>query len=114
MSALGERGAPALPFERAAPAALADELTRVNVRRATTAIRARRAAVVATTPDWEELRAAGAAIRDRSLHRLDELLVRLEEKVTASGGIVHWARDAPEANAVVVVLVRATGSDEGV
>jgi L-lactate dehydrogenase complex protein LldF len=112
MSTLGMRGARALPFEQAAPAALADELTRANVRRATTSIRARRSAVVAATPDWEELRSAGAAIRDRSLHRLDELLVRLEENVIAAGGVVHWARDAPEANAVVADLVRATGSAE--
>ena len=44
--------------------------------------------------------------------RLDELLVRLEAAVTAAGGVVHWARDATEANAVVVDLVERTGSRE--
>ncbi|HSK91524.1 MAG TPA: lactate utilization protein B, partial [Euzebyales bacterium] len=44
--------------------------------------------------------------------RLPELLVQLEERVTASGGHVHWARDATEANAIVTDLVAATGSDE--
>jgi L-lactate dehydrogenase complex protein LldF len=44
--------------------------------------------------------------------RLPELLTQLEERVTAAGGNVHWARDANEANAIVTDLVRATGSDE--
>jgi L-lactate dehydrogenase complex protein LldF len=35
------------------------------------------------------------------------LLVQLEERVTAAGGTVHWARDAHEANAIVTSLVRA-------
>src|SRR6188472_357587 len=44
--------------------------------------------------------------------RLDEHLERLEERVTAHGGVVHWARDANEANAIVTDLVRATGQTE--
>jgi L-lactate dehydrogenase complex protein LldF len=112
MSSLAARGAPPLPFERAAVTALEDERTRANVLRATTAIRARRAAVVGDTPDWAELRAAGEAIRHRALLRLDELLVRLEAAVTEAGGVVHWARDAAEANEHVVRLVRDTGAHE--
>ena len=103
------RDAPRLPFEQSARAALKDATMRANVLRATTTIRARRAAVVAETPDWPELRTAGAALRQRALLRLDELLVRLEAAVTAAGGVVHWARDAAEANALVVDLVSATG-----
>ena len=112
MSASASRDAPRLPFERASRAALEDELTRANVLRATTTIRARRAAVVAETPDWERLRDAGAAIRRRSLLRLDELLVRLEAAVTDAGGRVHWARDAAEANATVVELLEGCGASE--
>ena len=95
--------------EQSARAALKDATMRANVLRATTTIRARRAAVVAETPDWPELRTAGEALRQRALLRLDELLVRLEAAVTAAGGVVHWARDAAEANALVVDLVSATG-----
>ena len=112
MSALAGRSATPLPFERAAPVALQDERTRANVLRATTTIRARRAAVVAETPDWAELRAAGEAIRTRSLLRLDRLLVTLEERVTEAGGVVRWARDADEANGIVVGLVRGVGARE--
>jgi L-lactate dehydrogenase complex protein LldF len=112
VSTLARRDAPPLPFERAATIALGDDRTRENVLHATTAIRARRAAVVADTPDWLELRTAGASIRQRSLLRLDELLLRLEAAVTSAGGAVHWARDAAEANALVVGLVGETGARE--
>jgi L-lactate dehydrogenase complex protein LldF len=43
---------------------------------------------------------------------LDVYLERLEAAVTARGGVVHWARDAAEANEIVLGLVRATGADE--
>jgi L-lactate dehydrogenase complex protein LldF len=36
----------------------------------------------------------------------------VEERVTAAGGQVHWARDATEANRIVTDLVKATGVDE--
>jgi L-lactate dehydrogenase complex protein LldF len=112
VSAAARRDAPPQPFERAARTALADDATRANVRRATTTIRARRAAVVDETRDWVELRAAGEAIRERAVLRLGELLPRLEASVTAAGGNVHWARDAAEANGVVVGLVGRTGARE--
>jgi L-lactate dehydrogenase complex protein LldF len=63
-------------------------------------------------PDWAELRDAGAAIKDHVLAHLDTYLVQLEEQVVAAGGVVHWARDANEANAIVTRLVAATGSRE--
>ena len=100
------------PFPDAAREALADEQLRANLRRATTTIRDKRARAVAERDDWEELRLAGAAIKDEALARLPELLEELERNVTAAGGIVHWARDAAEANAIVVGLVRDAGADE--
>jgi len=112
VSASASRDAPRLPFERAARAALEDKATRETVRHATATIRARRATVVEETLDWAALRAAGTAIRERAVLRLDELLVRLEAAVTAAGGEVHWARDAAEANEVVVGLVRRSGARE--
>jgi L-lactate dehydrogenase complex protein LldF len=101
-----------LSFPRAARVALADTQLRRNLGKATATIRAKRASVVGEVPDWEELRAAGAAIKDRTLAHLDDYLVQLEEQVTARGGQVHWARDAAEANRIVTDLVRAAGADE--
>jgi L-lactate dehydrogenase complex protein LldF len=109
---LASHDARAEHFPRAAPQALADAQVRSNVRRATTTIRAKRAEVVGELGDWQELRAAGAAIKDAALHRLDEVLVELERSVEQAGGVVHWARDAAEANEIVTRLVVATGSRE--
>ncbi len=97
-------------FPAAAHDAVADAQLRRNLANATGTIRAKRAGVVAELPDWSQLRAAGAAIKDDVLARLDSYLVQLEEQVTARGGTVHWARDAAEANLIVTGLVRATGS----
>jgi L-lactate dehydrogenase complex protein LldF len=82
----------------------------VNLRRATKTIREKRDRLAAETPDFEQLRTAAAAIKDDALRRLDELLEELEANVTAAGGHVHFARDAAEANRIVVGLVRETGA----
>jgi L-lactate dehydrogenase complex protein LldF len=100
------------PFPEAARDALGDAQLRRNLAKATGTIRAKRAAVVSELPDWAELRAAGAAIKDQVLAGLDGYLVQLEEQVTARGGVVHWARDATEANRIVTDLVRAAGAGE--
>lgn len=100
------------PFPQAARDALADTQLRRNLGRATSAIRVKRARVVAEVPDWEELRAAGSGIKADVMARLPELLEELERNVVSHGGVVHWARDAAEANAIVTDLVRATGAEE--
>jgi L-lactate dehydrogenase complex protein LldF len=99
-------------FPDAARVALRDGQLRANLGHATSTIRGKRAAVVGEVPDWAELREAGRAIKAATMARLDEHLIALEERVTARGGIVHWARDANEANEIVTRLVQATGADE--
>ncbi|KOV88991.1 (4Fe-4S) protein [Nocardia sp. NRRL S-836] len=99
-------------FPKAAKAALGDTQLRQNLRKATGTIRGRRAAAVAEVDDWEQLRVAGEQIKDDVLARLDTLLVQLEESVTARGGVVHWARDAEEANRIVLGLCRAENATE--
>jgi L-lactate dehydrogenase complex protein LldF len=103
-----------LPFPVAARKALGDAQLRRNLGHATATIRAKRASVVAELPDWEALRDAGSAIKADVLARLPELLDQLEHQVVARGGVVHWARDADEANRIVVDLVRAVGARDGV
>jgi L-lactate dehydrogenase complex protein LldF len=102
------------PFAEAARTALANGQLRRNLRKATTTIRGKRAAVVAERPDWEELREAGRQIKAHAMRHLDVHLQKLEESVTAKGGTVHWARDAAEANRIVADLIKATGSDEAI
>ncbi len=100
------------PFPEAAREALANTQLRTNLHRATNTIRDKRARAVAERPDWEELRLAGAAIKDDVLARLPELLLLLEDAVTTAGGIVHWARDGAEAGAIVAAIARDHGVSE--
>ncbi len=95
-------------FPTLARTALQDEQLRRNLRHATTTIRAKRAVAVGERPDWEELRDAGEAVKRRVLRHLDGYLLEFEAALEKAGGVVHWARDANEANAVVLGIVRGT------
>ena len=100
------------PFTEAAREALADSQLRRNIGKATTTIRAKRRTAVAEMPDWEDLRAAGDAIKTATLSRLGEHLLQLEAAVQAAGGTVHWARDGAEANRIVAGLLKGHGATE--
>ena len=100
------------PFPEAARAALADRQLRSNLRNATETIRDKRARVVDELPDWEALREAGRAIKADVLANLPEYLIQFEVAVTAAGGQVHWARDAAEANRIVLDVARSHGVSE--
>ena len=103
------------PFPEAAPGragrhpAAAQPRPRDRRRSAT-----KRAAVVAEVADWEELRLAGAAIKDDVLRDLDDATsTQLEAHADrAPAATVHWARDAAEANAIVAAVAQAHGADE--
>ncbi|RLZ03587.1 iron-sulfur cluster-binding protein [Kocuria tytonicola] len=93
-------------FPKAAKKELQNEQMRANIRHATHTIRHKRAGVVGEVPDWSELRDAGSAIKETVMAHLPELLEQFEQNVVAQGGVVHWARDADEANAIVTRLVQ--------
>ncbi len=101
-----------VPFPEAAEKALDDAQLRRNLGYATATIRTKRLGAVAELDDWQQLRAAGAALKDDVIENLERYLSQLEEQVAARGGTVHWARDANEANHVVTELVRAQGATE--
>jgi L-lactate dehydrogenase complex protein LldF len=100
------------PFPPAARRALGNAQLRANLGNATHTIRDKRASVVAEVPGWESLREAGRQIKTHVMANLGSYLHQLEDNVTARGGTVHWARDAAEANQIVIDLVKATGADE--
>jgi L-lactate dehydrogenase complex protein LldF len=102
----------AVSFPKAARQSLRDTQLRANLGRATRTIRDKRARVVEEVPDWEELREAGARIKDRALLDLDAQLERLEAAVRAAGGEVHWARDGAEANRIVAGIAHWHGVGE--
>jgi len=101
-----------VPFPKAARQALADTQLRRNLGHATATIRRKRADVVGELPDWEALREAGRAIKQRVLRHLDSYLEELEESVRRAGGLVHWARDAAECNQIVTEIAHAHGATE--
>ncbi|HEY0263947.1 MAG TPA: LutB/LldF family L-lactate oxidation iron-sulfur protein [Granulicella sp.] len=93
-------------FPIAAKKALKNDQLRRNVHNATGIIRARRAIRVQEMPDWEQLRQAGNDIKDHTLAFLDHYLVQFEQNVQRAGGVVHWARDAAEANKIAIELIQ--------
>ncbi|MBN9743423.1 iron-sulfur cluster-binding protein [Amycolatopsis sp. A1MSW2902] len=99
-------------FPVAAKKALSDSQLRRNLAHATSTIRAKRANVVGEVAEWEQLRLAGEAIKNRVLRHLPECLEQLEESLTAAGATVHWADDAAEANRIVVEVARRHNAGE--
>ena len=93
-------------FPAAAKTTLRDAQLRRNLGKATTTIREKRLRAIGELDDWEALRAAGSAIKARTMATLPEQLERLEASVQRAGGVVHWARDAAEANAIVAGIAR--------
>ncbi|MGO4956631.1 LutB/LldF family L-lactate oxidation iron-sulfur protein [Luteococcus sp. Sow4_B9] len=99
-------------FPDAARRELEKPVQRKNLHHAMTTIRTKRDRVVAELDNWEEMRAAGEAIKNRTLRHLDTYLEQLEASLTAAGTTVHWARDAEEANRIIVGLVKEKLADE--
>ncbi len=103
---------PTPTFEESAKESLSDSQLRRNLGKATQTIRRKRAVAVEEMPDWEGLREAGRALKERVMRHLDEYLLQLEESVTRAGGKVHWARDAEEANRIISGIAKDHGADE--
>jgi L-lactate dehydrogenase complex protein LldF len=103
---------PTPTFEASAKESLSDSQLRRNLGKATQTIRHKRATAVEEMPDWEGLREAGRALKERVVRHLDEYLLRLEESVTRAGGRVHWARDGEEANRIISRIAKDKGAEE--
>ncbi len=112
MSVRVGEAAQAPDFPRAAAGLLGNAQLRHNVRHATDVIRNKRAKVVDEMPDWEQLRDAGQRIKQHTLRHLDFYLDQFESACAHAGGQVHWARDADEANQIIVSLVQARQAAE--
>jgi L-lactate dehydrogenase complex protein LldF len=76
------------------------------VQQATTRFVSGRAARVSELPEWEELRQMGSDIRLHTIENMDVYLTRLEEKILAAGGHVHWAETADDANLIVLQIAQ--------
>ncbi|HEV7253760.1 MAG TPA: LutB/LldF family L-lactate oxidation iron-sulfur protein [Mesorhizobium sp.] len=61
-------------------------------------------------PEFERLRDSAKAIKDHALAHLDLYLEAYEKKVTASGGMVHWAETAEDARKIILDICRGVGA----
>ncbi len=102
------------PFPQLAHEALDNSQLRRNVRNATDIIQAKRKNMTAELPDWEELRTAGHAIKTHTLKYLDVYLEQFERNVQKNGGVVHWARDADEANEIILGILNQHQAKEAI
>lgn len=76
------------------------------VQQATSRFVGGRAARVAELPQWEQLRQIASDIRLHTIEYMDVYLTRLEEKVKAAGGHVHWAETAEDARQIVLQIAK--------
>jgi L-lactate dehydrogenase complex protein LldF len=97
-------------FRAASRSALGDAGLKQALGRLGTHFVQRRADAIERYGDWETLREQGRAVRDYALTHLDTLLETFERAVTARGGHVHWARDASEARAIILGILREAGA----
>ena len=93
-------------FPELAHEALDNSQLRRNVRHATDIIQAKRRRMTGELPDWEELRTSGHAIKTHTLKYLDVYLEQFERNVQKNGGVVHWARDADDANDIILGILQ--------
>jgi L-lactate dehydrogenase complex protein LldF len=70
----------------------------------------KRLKVVNALPEFEALRESAKEIKNHTLAHLDLYLEAYAQKVEASGGHVHFARDAAEARAIALKICQEAGA----
>lgn len=93
-------------FDRNAKAALNDAQLRGALRNLANTFGERRRAAITTVENWEDLREKARAIKEETLLHLDVYLEKFTENAERAGAKIHWARDAKEANSIVLNLLR--------
>ena len=99
-------------FKARAGAKLADQVLQQNLKTFKGKFVGARAAAVAdfnTIGDWEAVRSAGAAIRQRTLQQLDVWIERFEAEATRRGATVLFAEDGAEAAQLLLQICQQHG-----
>ncbi|MRV76817.1 iron-sulfur cluster-binding protein [Duganella sp. FT92W] len=97
-------------FHQRARAALNDPKLRASFRGAMDFLQTKRSSQFPDASELEHLRDLGEAIRQHALANLPQLLVQLEEKLTAAGVHVHWAETGDEANEIILRIAQRRGA----
>ncbi len=103
-------GSATLDFPKNAHSAVQNETLRAALQRGGAHFKGGRRAAVDALPEFDTLRDEGRAIKDHVLENLDQYLEIYERNVQASGGTVHWARDAAEARNLVLDICRSVNA----
>jgi len=102
--------ATSLQFKENAHEALQDAPLQKALNNLRTGFIERRALAAAELPEFEALRDSARDIKKHTLQHLDLYLEAYEQKVTESGGHVHFCRTSEEANEAVLAICRAHGA----
>ena len=97
-------------FGENAKAALKDVQLRGALRHATSLFGKRRLEAARSLNNWEDLRTRARAIKDEVLLHLDTYLETFVANAEKRGAVVHWARDAAEANEIICKLAHDRGA----
>lgn len=93
------------PFQRRVNQALDDKYLKTALGRATARMSLQRQTAMGAI-DGQELRDQVRQMKSYVIRHLPDLLETLEARLTENGAIVHWARDAAEANQIILDLAR--------
>ena len=100
----------ALDFENNVARALKDKQLIKNIQSAMDTLVLKRKNIFSDAAETEQLRVLGNSIKSKALSKLPELLERLEKKCTQNGIKVHWAETIPEANQLVLDIMKSHGA----
>lgn len=89
-------------FKQRAQDALQDDNLQKALAKLKTGFPEKRAIAVRRLPEFEQLRDQGRDLKNHILEHLDLYLEQFESKVIATGGHVHWARTAEDANQIIL------------
>ena len=93
-------------FDQNARQALTDTQLRGALRNLADTFGQRRRLALNTVDNWEALRERGRKIKAETLAHLDSYLGTFADNAERAGAKLHWARDAAEARAIVIRLLR--------
>jgi L-lactate dehydrogenase complex protein LldF len=106
MSAQTLHFVPSADFRSRTAEAVSDPQLRRSFRGAMDFLQGKRSAQFPDADELEALRTLGEAVRQHALQNLPQLLEQLEQNLTRNGVQVHWARDAAEANQLVLQIAQ--------
>ena len=97
-------------FKKNVVSALHDEQLQKSLRQLEYGLQARRRNAIAKLPKFENIRDHAQSIKKKAIANLPSYLEKFESNVIASGGHVHWARDAGEAQKIIHDVCLAVGA----